>query len=317
MIQQPIDMTFTDKKFSMIIYGSPGVGKTTLALSAPEPVIIDFDRGLSRVKAYHRKTAIFCANYEEVLHDIESPEIASCQTIIIDTGGSFVTYLQDWAMRTNPTVNKQKNGSISLKGFGAVKSEFSRFTSYIKDILNKNVIYVFHSEEKTDKDGNSQQRLMCEGATKNIVWTPCDFGGYVQMIGNRRVICFTPEQEFFAKGCHGIEGQMEIPAVGPMDKNDFLTRLFDLAKKNIEAENQAFAPVKAQYEAAVAAGQEIISSITDADTANAAIPKIKGLQHALSSEREFNLAFKARIKELGLFYDKVLGQYTPAPSEAK
>ena len=317
MIQQPIDMTFSDKKFSMIIYGSPGVGKTTLALSAPEPVIIDFDRGLSRVKAYHRKTAIFCANYEEVLHDIDSPEIASCQTIIIDTGGSFVTYLQDWAMRTNPTVNKQKNGSISLKGFGAVKSEFSRFTSYIKDILNKNVIYVFHSEEKTDKDGNSQQRLMCEGATKNIVWTPCDFGGYVQMIGNRRVICFTPEQEFFAKGCHGIEGQMEIPAVGPMDKNDFLTRLFDLAKKNIETENQAFAPVKAQYEAAVAAGHEIISSITDADTANAAIPKIKVLQHALSSEREFNLAFKARIKELGLFYDKVLGQYTPAPSEAK
>ena len=147
-------------------------------------------------------------------------------------------------MRTNPTVNKQKNGSISLKGFGAVKSEFSRFTSYIKDILNKNVIYVFHSEEKTDKDGNTQQRLMCEGATKNIVWTPCDFGGYVQMIGNRRVISFTPEQEFFAKGCHGIEGQMEIPAVGPMDKNDFLARLFDQAKKNIEAENQAFARLR-------------------------------------------------------------------------
>ena len=102
-----------------------------------------------------------------------------------------------------------------------------------------------------------------------------------------------------------------------MDKNDFLTRLFDLAKKHIEAENQAFAPVKAQYETAVAAGHEIIRSITDADTANAAIPKIKGLQHALTSEREFNLAFKSRIKELGLFYDKVLGQYTPAPSEAK
>lgn len=43
MIRQPEEMTFTDKKFSMIIYGSPGLGKTTLALSAPAPVIIDFD----------------------------------------------------------------------------------------------------------------------------------------------------------------------------------------------------------------------------------------------------------------------------------
>ena len=84
MIKQPIDMTFSDKKFSIILYGSPGVGKTTLALSAPDPVIIDFDRGMSRVKAQHRKTTIVCTNYEEVLSDIESPEVAACQTIIID-----------------------------------------------------------------------------------------------------------------------------------------------------------------------------------------------------------------------------------------
>lgn len=166
MIKKPEEMTFSDKKFSMLLYGAPGVGKTTLALSAPDPIIIDFDRGMSRVKAQHRKTAIFCDNYEEVLTDIKSPEVSDCQTLIIDTGGSFVTFLQDWAMRTNPTVNRQKNGAISLKGFGAVKSEFSRFTSMVKDVMNKNIIYVFHSQEQQDKDGNAQQRLMCEGARK-------------------------------------------------------------------------------------------------------------------------------------------------------
>lgn len=35
MIRQPEEMTFTDKKFSMIIYGSPGLGKTTLACRRP------------------------------------------------------------------------------------------------------------------------------------------------------------------------------------------------------------------------------------------------------------------------------------------
>lgn len=63
MIVQPEKMTFDNKKFSMILYGSPGVGKTTLALSAPAPIIIDFDRGMSRVKAQHRKAAIFCDTY--------------------------------------------------------------------------------------------------------------------------------------------------------------------------------------------------------------------------------------------------------------
>lgn len=310
MIKKPEEMTFSDKKFSMLLYGAPGVGKTTLALSAPDPIIIDFDRGMSRVKAQHRKTAIFCDTYEEVLTDIKSPEVSNCQTLIIDTGGSFVTFLQDWAMRTNPTVNRQKNSAISLKGFGAVKSEFSRFTSMVKDVMNKNIIYVFHSQEQQDKDGNAQQRLMCEGAAKNIVWTPCDFGGYVQMIGDQRVICFSPEQEFFAKGCHGINGKYTIPNLGDADSNDFLTRIFDKAKANIEAENEAFAPIREQYEKTMIQVQDIIENIIDAETANAAVSSIPALEHVLTSEKEARAMLKAKTDELGLKYTKS-GGYVP------
>lgn len=310
MIKKPEEMTFSDKKFSMLLYGAPGVGKTTLALSAPDPIIIDFDRGMSRVKAQHRKTAIFCDTYEEVLTDIKSPEVSNCQTLIIDTGGSFVTFLHDWAMRTNPTVNRQKNGAISLKGFGAVKSEFSRFTSMVKDVMNKNIIYVFHSQEQQDKDGNAQQRLMCEGAAKNIVWTPCDFGGYVQMIGDQRVICFSPEQEFFAKGCHGINGKYTIPNLGDADSNDFLTRIFDKAKANIEAENEAFAPIREQYDKTMIQVQDIIENIVDAETANAAVSSIPALEHVLTSEKEARAMLKARTDELGLKYTKS-GGYVP------
>lgn len=310
MIKKPEEMTFSNKKFSMLLYGAPGVGKTTLALSAPDPIIIDFDRGMSRVKAQHRKTAIFCDTYEEVLTDIKSPEVSDCQTLIIDTGGSFVTFLQDWAMRTNPTVNRQKNGAISLKGFGAVKSEFSRFTSMVKDVMNKNIIYVFHSQEQQDKDGNAQQRLMCEGAAKNIVWTPCDFGGYVQMIGDQRVICFSPEQEFFAKGCHGINGKYTIPNLGDADSNDFLTRIFDKAKANIEDENEAFAPIREQYDKTMIQVQDIIENIVDAETANAAVSSIPALEHVLTSEKEARAMLKARTDELGLKYTKS-GGYVP------
>lgn len=314
MIQKPEDMNFSDHKFSMIIYGSPGTGKTTMALSAPKPILLDFDRGISRVRAEHRKPTSICNVYEEVLADIHSPEMAEFETVVIDTGGSFITFLKDWAMRTKAGV-KSKNGEFNGRiGYGFVKNEFAAFTEELKTRLHKNVIYVFHSVESADKDGNPIQRLMCEGSTKNTVWTPCDFGGYVQMVDTKRVICFTPEQEFFAKGCHGITGRREIPTLEPGKPNDFITRLFEEAKANIQAENDVFAPQKEAYEQAMVRGREIIASVTDADSANAAMPVFKAIPHSLTSQKELGSLWNARCKELGLFYDKVLGAYTPAPA---
>ena len=46
-VYMPNEMDFQGKNFSMIISGSPGIGKTTLALSAPDPVLVDFDEGVS------------------------------------------------------------------------------------------------------------------------------------------------------------------------------------------------------------------------------------------------------------------------------
>ena len=270
---------------------------------------------MSRVKAQHRKPAIFCNTYEEVLNDIQSPAMKDFQTIVVDTGGSFITFLQDWAMRTNPAQNRQKNGAISLKGFGAVKTEFVRFTNYVKDTLDKNLIYVFHSQEQSDKDGNSQQRLMCEGAAKNIVWTPCDFGGYVQMIGNQREICFSPEQEFFAKGCHGITGHLKVPELGQNDTNDFITRIFAQAKANIAAEAEAYAPIKAQYEAVMETVRKMVDTVTDAESADKVSADIQALAHASTSLKESSKMLKDKAASLGLRYSASAKGFIKAPKE--
>ncbi len=317
MIVKPENLTFADKHFSMILYGSPGVGKSTLALSAPAPVLIDFDKGISRVRAEHRKDTIVCRTHEEVLADVNSPEMAGYETVIIDTGGSFISYLQDWAIRSNPAQNRQKNGALSQKGFGAVKQEFIRFTNYLRDTLNKNVIYIFHSEEQKDRDGNPTQRLMCEGSARNIVWQPCDFGGYVQMIGENRVVSFTPTDEFFAKGCHGISGKRALPNLNPGDRNDFITRLFDEARGNIEAEGELYAEERKKYDAAMAAADEILAAVTDGESATKAIALMQGIEHALTSKRECSVKLNQAATALGLSYDKASGAYVQkAPKEA-
>ena len=302
-ITRPENMDFSKQTFSAIIYGSPGVGKTTLALSAPNPVLIDFDDGVSRVRAAHRAPTIICNTYEEVLNDITSPEMKEFETVIIDTGGSFVTFLKDWAYRTKPDAKTKTGQFNSLKGFGHVKSEFAAFTDKIKTVLKKNVIYVFHSVEQNDKDGNPIQRLMCEGSCRNTVWNPCDFGGYVQMFGNKRMICFSPTQEYFAKGTHGITGEMPIPTLDDGTPNDFMTKLFEHARQNIVAENEAYAPQKKQYEETMADVRVLVENVVDQDSANLALATISDMQHALTSKKEAGALLNAKAKEVGLKYD--------------
>lgn len=309
-IKRPAELDFSDKKFSMIIAAAPGTGKTTLALSAPNPILVDFDRGISRVQACHRKLTDVVDTYEELLKDMESKEFQECETVILDTGGSFVTYLQDYVMRKDPSIYKQKSSnSVSLKGFGAVKTEFVSFTNRLKDVLKKNVIYIFHTQEEKAKDGSIVQRLLCEGAVRNIVWQPCDLGAYMQIVNGKRQLCFSPTEEYFAKGCHGINGIIEVPDLDKDSKNDFLTRLFESAKRNIIEESKIFDGEKEKYEAAMERAKEIIEKIVDKDTANQAKALYQQIEHALTSKKESGVLFQAKVKELGLTYNKEAEQY--------
>lgn len=307
--------SFADKKFNMIIYGAPGVGKTTLALSAPSPVIVDCDRGLARVRADHLAPAIMPDKYEDILADLQSPEMRDFETVVIDTGGSLITMLQDWAIRQNRAVNAQKNGALSLKGFGAVKAEFLRFSEWLRVTLKKHVIIVFHSQEQ-DKNGVITQRLLCDGAAKNLVWTPADFGCFVAFVGNTRTGFFAPEEEFFAKRCFGIQARYAIPDVPIGEKNDFLTRLFDEAKANINADAEAFAGAKRKYEAAIETGRDIVSGINDPETAKAAEESIKKIDHALTSLPEVRAMFARRLAEIGVKWDKARQEYVSAQNPA-
>ena len=309
MIVTPEKMDFSNQNFAMIIYGQPGIGKSSLACSAPNPVMIDFDNGISRIRAEHRCPTSICKTYEEVLEDIKG--MNDYDTIIIDTGGSFVTYLKDWAFRTQQGCQTKTGAPNTLKIFGAVKNEFARLTEEIKNVMRKNVIYVFHSVESENADGSPYQRLLCEGSAKNTVWTPCDFGAYMTMLGNKRTLYFTPQDEFFAKGTHGITGKREVPDYAAGAKNDFVEKLFEEARANIKHENDVFLPQKEQYERVMEAAQKVIDSVMDSETANRAAEEIKGFSHALTSQKECSVKLRDKASSLGLKYSKDAGGFVP------
>lgn len=296
-VRKPAEMDFSDKRFMLIIAGQPGLGKTTLALSAPKPFLFDTDNGIARVKAEHRCDTSSVSSYDELLEDMKTDEFKACETVVIDTGGSLVSLMKDWARRQDKKAEKDGRAM-----FGVIKTEFDRLCWQIRN-ANKHLIVVFHTTEQ-QKNDTIQTRLSCEGGAKDIVWTPADFGGYVKMIGKRRTIDFTPCDEYFAKGCFGIHGELEVPALKDGDKNDFVTRLFANAQAYIASESKSHAEEKAKYTESLNNGLKIIETITDAATANAARESLADIEYHMTAKAEVMAAFKATTKSLGLKLNK-------------
>ena len=312
MIKKANTVPTEDKKIRILVAGYPGIGKSTLALSAPKPLHIDIDHGIDRIEPRYRADYIQPKTYDEVLEDLVPENLTDYDTLVFDTGGKLISLMSLWAIKKDPKYG-QRDGSLSLKGYGFVGKEFTRLMDYCFYTLNKHIVMVFHAIE--DKDGDQTRlRIKVEGQTKNNVWETQDLGGFVEMVGNDRTIGFSNCERYFAKGTRGVSGVMRIPVLGPTSPNDFLTKLFEQYNAKSAEEMAHQEGQKKIYDEAMEAVNTLVVTITDAESANAAVPLYKGIKHALTSERESALVWNAKIKELGLFYNKVLKQYT-APNE--
>ncbi len=133
-----------------MFYGPPGVGKSTLALSAPKPVMIDADDGMRRVLKRFQVPSLPLTNYADLLALLDSSEVDPFDTIVIDTTGRLIERIGDYVAAENPTY-RQKDGSLSLKGFGKLKIEFQRLLRLARD-HKKHLIFVAHDKEERDGD---------------------------------------------------------------------------------------------------------------------------------------------------------------------
>ena len=304
MIVKPENMDFSNKNIIMIISGLPGVGKTTLALSAPDVVLIDADEGMVRVNPAHRKDASICKTYEELLEDVKA-FIGRYKTVVIDTGGSLVDMLKDWAMRNEASANK-KSGGFSQQGFGFVKTEFLRLSADLRK--NFNVIFLFHIS-KDKQDEVVFYDLVCEGSAKTLVYQPADLAGYLHIVNSERYIGFTPTMNYNAKAAYGIKGLIRIPELKEGEPNEFLTKLFAQIKANISAESVELSAKKKEYESAMQEGRKILAEMEKPEQAIEVLNSVRNINHALTSQKELEAEFKAKVKELGYVYDSKAKAY--------
>jgi len=303
MIKKPNELDFSNKKLAMIIAGVPGIGKTTLALSAPKPLLIDLDKGVSRVEARYRTDTAEVSTFGELENDLKNNDLSSYETIVIDTGGKLLEMLKPVVIADDPK-NGKRDGNLSLQGYGAVKRKFNQFVNFVKG-LDKNIVIVFHATEVALADDITGLRIRMEGGAKDEVWDDIDVGGFVEMNGKKRTIGFSNCQRYYAKGTHGIHGVYELPVLEKGSKNTFVSDLFTAIKNDL---NKAVDETT-EYKEIMNELMPRIKSVSNVDELNDITLIVADAKHCLTSKDELKFAIKEKAKELGAKYDKVKGRF--------
>lgn len=243
------------------LFGQPGIGKTTLAFSAPKPLLLDFDGGAQR--AAGRKDIVRVHQWADVA-EIAQADVAAYDTVVLDTVGRALEYLSVDLIKSNPKFGRS-TGELSMQGYGALKTAFGQWLGRIRT-FGKHVILIAHEKEEKDGD-NTIVRVDAMGATRIEVIRLSDLVGFVSAINNRRMLDFNPTDRHTGKNCAGFDA-LTIPHVA--QEPDWLAKTMAEALSRMNAQTEA----QRAREAEMAHWLEAVAAIPDVKGINAAIPEI-------------------------------------------
>ena len=312
LFKQPSELEVSTT-IKALIYGQPGLGKSTLGLSTPSPVLLDFDGGVKRVNGAFQCPTLQVKNWDMVIEALQE-DLSPFKTIVIDTAGKMLDFMSAYIIKNDPKMG-QRDGSLSLKGYGVRKTMFINFLSQCS-MMGKHLIFVAH--EREEKDGENRiVRPEIGGSSAGDLIKELDLVGYMQAIGSERTISWSPTEKFYAKNTRNLPPMQKIPIIidasgNVTGQNIFLSSIFDSYQAYLKKQ----ADISNDYEALIDVVKENVELIVDADTANSVTENMGKLQHIWDSKLKAGLMIRDKCNSLGLKLNKLIKKYESADAAA-
>lgn len=307
LIRKPSELE-AKQTITMLVYGQPGVGKTTLAVSAPDAVLFDYDGGVQRINGAHQTLTVQIRSWEDTSEALDEivASYPDVKTIVIDTVGKMLDFMSEYIVRNNSRM-KKSDGTLSLQGYGLRKSMFIDFIKKTA-VLGKNIIFVAHEKEEKRGD-DTVKRPDIGGSSANDLVKELDLVGYMQMLGKDRTIAFNPTEAYYAKNTCNLPAVTKIPLVVDetgmaVGDNNFVRRVLATYKKTqavTQEETRKYDKLVDNIRTAVAAAQ-------NAEGLNAILESIEKTQ-VYNSKMVGEKMAAQRAKALGLNFNAVDGRY--------
>lgn len=312
LIKKPAEIT-AKTTATILIYGQPGMGKTTLACSAEKPVLFDFDGGVSRIKAEHRVDTLQVSKWDEVAEALaEVRQSGEYRTIVIDTIGKMLDCIVDYIKRTQPNM-VQRDGTLSLKGYGVRKNIWKQFLSDISQ-MGMSVYFVGHEKEEKHGDDVVKRADAGNATTANDLFKDLDLIGYLSANGKKRTLDFEGSSIIYAKAptsmrkCYNVDSVVDAQG-NTIGMNDYFQRVVMGDYKAFQASNDEVAK---EYNRLVEEITDRATQIDSAEAANEYTAYVKETKHIYDSLIIARRLLNAKVQELGLTYNQEGGKFEGA-----
>lgn len=188
----------------VLIYGEPGVGKSSFGFTCSRPLLLDFDNGSFRSDFEMQGTRLNIDSWEDIAELMKKHGnlIVEHDTIVIDTVSTCLDYLGAYLIKLNYK-NGNGRGGLSQLGYGALAVDFRGWITQLRS-LGKNIVMVAQHVDKQEGDG-TKKRPKAQGQSAAFIIEMSDYVGFAHIAGGNRVLGFKPTDDYYAKGQRGID----------------------------------------------------------------------------------------------------------------